>query len=34
MSQHIKKCEYTQKMIEMIYNLYETCSIYKDCDFI
>jgi hypothetical protein len=28
MSQHTKKCKYTQKMIEMIFSLYEMCSIY------
>ncbi len=28
MSQSTKKCKYPQKMIEMIFNLYEICNIY------
>jgi hypothetical protein len=27
-TQHPKKCKYIQKMIKMIFNLYEICSIY------
>ncbi len=27
MSHHTKKCKYTPKMIEMIFSLYEICSI-------
>jgi len=27
-SQHTKKCKYIQKIIEMIFNLYEICYIY------
>jgi len=27
-SQHTKKCNYIQKRIEMVFNLYEICNIY------
>jgi hypothetical protein len=28
MSHHIKRCKYIQEIIEMIFNIYEICSIY------
>jgi hypothetical protein len=28
MSQCTKKCKYTKKLIEMIFNFYEICNIY------